>query len=481
MFPNMLSQIFKIRKEERFVTGLFLLCQLLMQAVVIGCYYPRFSVITGNYRKVFLDVFHISGFDPLTYCVVTDWSTAYNVYRHPLLAFFYYPVYLVNRALMALTGINCAQFLVAAVLLFCSLYAFLLMVRIGRDLIGLSQKEAAVLGFLLFSFAHVLLASLSPDHFMLSLFLLLLVIYTTGRRMQEGRGLTKGQTVVLFLLTAGVSLNNGLKVVLANLFSRGRRFFRPGNLLLALLLPAAALWGFSEWEYRTFMADSVHARQVKRTRMMEREKAGMLAAFRDTTQLTDSAARQAAFDRIWRAHRQAQIRRQAGEPQVAHAGKPVSRQKFLNWTDMTTSRSATLVENLFGESLQLHSRNTLGDVMRDRPVIVRYSWAFNYFVEVLLLLLFSAGLWAGRRSRLMWLAFSCFCLDLILHIGLGFGINEVYIMAAHWAYVIPMACGCLLKGLSHKPRRRLYGLLLALTLCLWIYNGGLTVYHLLNF
>ena len=76
---------------------------------------------------------------------------------------------------------------------------------------------------------------------------------------------------------------------------------------------------------------------------------------------------------------------------------------------------------------------------------------------------------------------ACFCLDLILHIGLGFGINEVYIMAAHWAYVIPMACGCLLKGLSHKPRRLLYGLLLALTLCLWIYNGGLTVYHLLNF
>ena len=114
----MLMQIFKIKKEERSAAGLFFYWQLLMQIAVIIRYYPRFSVITKDYRKVFLDWFHISGFDPLTYCVVTDWSTAYNVYRHPLLAFYFYPVYLINRPLMALTGINCTQFLVAALLLF---------------------------------------------------------------------------------------------------------------------------------------------------------------------------------------------------------------------------------------------------------------------------------------------------------------------------------------------------------------------------
>ena len=185
----MLMQIFKIKKEERFAAGLFFYWQLLMQIAVIIRYYPRFSVITKDYRKVFLDWFHISGFDPLTYCVVTDWSTAYNVYRHPLLAFYFYPIYLINRALMALTGINCTQFLVAALLLFCSLYAFLLMIRIGRELIFLSQKEATLLGFLLFSFAYVMLSAISPDHFIFSLFLILIVIYVTGKQMQKGRRL----------------------------------------------------------------------------------------------------------------------------------------------------------------------------------------------------------------------------------------------------------------------------------------------------
>ncbi|QUI94171.1 hypothetical protein J5A64_02585 [Prevotella denticola] len=474
----MLMQIFKIKKEERSAAGLFFYWQLLMQIAVIIRYYPRFSVITKDYRKVFLDWFHISGFDPLTYCVVTDWSTAYNVYRHPLLAFYFYPVYLINRPLMALTGINCTQFLVAALLLFCSLYAFLLMIRIGRELIYLSQKEATLLGFLLFSFAYVMLSAISPDHFIFSLFLILIVIYVTGKQMQEGRCLKKGQTILLFLLTAGISLNNGLKVILANCFSRGKNFFRPSNLLFAILLPSAALWGFSEWENKTFVADGVHTRQVKRARAIKNEKAHMLAVFRDTTQLKDSAGQVAAFDRIWKIHRQEQIRERDKEPQYAHAGTPVSKRPFLNWTDITTSRATTLVENLFGESIQLHSCNTLGDVMRDRPVIVHYSWPGNYIIEAGIILFFAAGLWAGRRSRFLWLAFSFFSLDMVLHIGLGFGINEVYIMTAHWAYVIPVSIGFLIKGCTGKRRNAITALTAILTLYLITYNSILTLLSL---
>ncbi len=35
---------------------------------------------------------------------------------------------------------------------------------------------------------------------------------------------------------------------------------------------------------------------------------------------------------------------------------------------------------------------------------------------------------------------------MMLHIGLGFGLNEVYIMAGHWIYAIPIAIGFLLKS-----------------------------------
>ena len=68
--------------------------QMVMHIAVISHYYSKFSVINKDFRKVFIDNFHISGFDPLTLCVVTDWTTAFDVNRHPLLAFYYYPVYL---------------------------------------------------------------------------------------------------------------------------------------------------------------------------------------------------------------------------------------------------------------------------------------------------------------------------------------------------------------------------------------------------
>ena len=187
----MWMKFIKIRKDERLSVCLFLLWQLIMHATVIIPYYSVFSRISKDYRKNFLDWFHVSGFDPLTYCVVTDWTTAYDVHRHPLLAFFYYPIYLINQGLMSLLGINCVQFLVAIVLLISSLYAFLLMMRIGRELLHLSQRESSVLAFLLFSFAYVLLAAISPDHFILSLFLILLVIYVTGKQMVEHKPLKK--------------------------------------------------------------------------------------------------------------------------------------------------------------------------------------------------------------------------------------------------------------------------------------------------
>lgn len=92
------------------------------------------------------------------------------------------------------------------------------------------------------------------------------------------------------------------------------------------------------------------------------------------------------------------------------------------------------------------------------------------------MLLFVAGIWAGRKSKYLWLVMSYFGLDMMLHIGLGFGLNEVYIMAGHWIYAIPIAIGFLLK----QKRQQLYsrclkGVLLVLGLALLIYNGILII------
>ena len=134
-----------------------------------------------------------------------------------------------------------------------------------------------------------------------------------------------------------------------------------------------------------------------------------------------------------------------------------------------------------GESIQLHQDYVLGDVLKSRPMMVHYRHTFNYIIEASIALLFLLGIWCGRRSRFFWLAMSYFALDMVLHVGFGFGINEVYIMSAHWIYIIPIAIAYLLKAV---PRRRwalsLKAAIALLAAYLWIWNLWLIVGYLYN-
>ena len=237
--------IFKVKAEERWAAFLMLVYVVLLNSLVVYKYLDRFSQLATDYHKVFVGTFHISGFDPLSYEVVSDWDTAYNIYRHPLLAFFMFIPNQINQGLMLLTGRNCAPFVVAALLVFCGFYSFLFLYRLLREVIVLPRFDSLLLSAMLFSFAYVMVSVSVPDHFALSMFMLLLTLYVAGKKMKRKIRFTKWQTLLFFLLTAGISLNNGIKVFMANAFTNGRRFWHPANLLLAIVLPSALLWGLA--------------------------------------------------------------------------------------------------------------------------------------------------------------------------------------------------------------------------------------------
>ncbi|MCI6617407.1 MAG: DUF6080 domain-containing protein, partial [Prevotella sp.] len=221
-----LFHIFRIRRDERRIAWAALLFFVLLNALTVIRYYDVFSPIQEHYWNLFVGRFRVSGFDPITYYVVSEWEARYNVYRHPLLAFMMYLPYAVNQGLMLLTGINCVQFVVAALTVTASFYAFLFLYRIFRELMELAEADSVVLTAFLFSFAFVMLATMVPDHFILSLTALLLTLYVSGRLMKQGRQMKVWHTIALFILTAGISLNNGVKVFLSALFTNGRSFWR---------------------------------------------------------------------------------------------------------------------------------------------------------------------------------------------------------------------------------------------------------------
>ena len=482
--------IFKIKKEERWLAlGIFLALTIL-NGVVIARYAGTFTLVTDDYYKNFIRHFCVSGFDPLTYWVLSDWNAAYNVYRHPLLAFYMYIPYLINMGLMKLTGYNCALFIAVIIQMFCGFYATLFLQRIFREVLELDKAASSILTLLFFSFGYVMVTCIVPDHFVISMLLLTLALYVSGRRIKHNHPLKIWQTVVYFVLTAGTSLNNGLKIFFSALFVNRKRFFRPKYLLLAVILPAALLWGFCRWEYRTFVWPVEMARKEMKAKKTAEKKArqermAQLKQIKDSLTkdsiqrglkiiTPEEIAQKAKNDSIQKAKQLA--RNEARKKRGPKQGAPIMKGEFMNWTDATSSRTLSIVENLMGESMQLHQDYVLQDELRHRPMFVNYRYAFNYIVEALIIILFLAGIWAGRKSRYLWLVMSYFGLDMLLHIGLGFGLNEVYIMSGHWIYALPIAIGFLLKETRHQRYSLcLKSLLLTIGLFLLIYNGILII------
>ena len=482
--------IFKIKKEERWLAlGIFLALAIL-NGVVIVRYADTFTLVTDDYYKNFIRHFCVSGFDPLTYWVLSDWNAAYNVYRHPLLAFYMYIPYLINMGLMKLTGYNCALFIAVIIQMFCGFYATLFLQRIFREVLELDKAASSILTLLFFSFGYVMVTCIVPDHFVISMLLLILALYVSGRRIKHNHPLKIWQTVVYFVLTAGTSLNNGLKIFFSALFVNRKRFFCPKYLLLAVILPAALLWGFCRWEYRTFVWPVEMARKEMKAKKAAEKKArqehmAQLKHIKDSLTkdsiqrglkiiTPEEIAQKAKNDSIQKAKQLA--RNEARKKRGPKQGAPIMKGEFMNWTDATSSRTLSIVENLMGESIQLHQDYVLQDELRHRPMFVNYRYAFNYIVEALIIILFLAGIWAGRKSRYLWLVMSYFGLDMLLHIGLGFGLNEVYIMSGHWIYALPIAIGFLLKETRHQRYSLcLKSLLLTIGLFLLIYNGILII------
>jgi len=456
-------KLFKVKPEERIQAVVVLIVIVALNALFIYRMHNLFMQPGfGPYWKAFERELHLSGYDPLTYLAVTDWDVVYQVYRHPLLSFLIWPFWLLNQGLTALFGVNCVQYIVALPLMACSFYSYIFLYRIHREVIELERRDATLLTAYCFSFAYILLSVIVPDHFTISMFLLLITLYISGVCIKKGREFRWWQSAILFYITAGVTLSNGIKVFLSGFFVNLRDFFRPKYLLLAVILPAALLWATASWEYHQYVVPKEKSKEELKIKKAEELKARVAQM---------SPKERERFEKK-KAQREKVLRHQA-----AKTGKPMEDHGFLKWTDISTSRWQSVYENLFGESVQFHQQHFLEDTLVHRPVFVTYDWVWSYVMEAIVVLLFMVGIWCGRRNRFLWLCLSCFGFDMFIHLVLGFGINEVFIMAPHWLFVLPIATAFLLRSI-HTRWLRIPVLLM--TIYLLIYNGYLLTTFLLT-
>ena len=436
-----------LRKEERPVALVALVVFVLLNAMLIYNHYDSFTRGAHvGFWSVFYNHLGMSGYDVFSLIFISCMRLHWNALRHPLFVAVLLPLYWINHTIMPPTEFNFAVFLMAAVLVACDVWGVILLHRILRDIVGCTRKDTLWLIALFYGFAHIMITTMVPDHFALSLPLLLLTLLLTGRKLQEGKRFTYLQQALLFMLTAGITLTNGVKVALAAWFAAGKKVFSWRS-IASFVVPTLLLALVVVWQQKAIIEPQEQG--IKRIEAAIKKK---------DPERVDKLKEHNDF-----------VKQQNGQ---ALAEKV----PLLEWSDMTTSRWKTVVHNLFGESLQLHRDHLLEDVQQTRPVFVAYSHRFNYFVEGVVLMLLLAGAWVARRSKFFLVVVSWFGFDMLMHIGFGFGINEVYIMTAHWAFIIPIAIGYLL---SRKPQIQARPLVAVTALWMWAYNAKIICGYLL--
>lgn len=444
--------IFKVKKEERWLAFAMLAVFVTFNAMVIASHYHVYTMEAhGGFWSVFTKNFRMSGYDCWSWITVSGGRIHFVTSRHPLYLTFLYPLYLLNDWLIQNVGYNFAVYFMAVIIVFSAFYAVLFMYRVFREVLELRRKDARLLTLLLFSFGHVLIPTMVPDHFVISLMLLSLTLYITGKKMKKGQLLTAWQSLVLTFFTAGMATSNGVKTLLAGLFTNGKKVFTCKFISIGVVLPLLLLLGIQQSQYYL-----LEVPQQAVVRHIESE------TLRKNPQKV------------------LEHKKQRDEWQRTHLGQPVGDGVITKLMDVSTPRVPTIVENFFGESIQLHQRSLLKDVSWERPIFVEYNWIVNYIIEAFIVLLFIVGIVFSYKQRFFKMLLAWFACDLTLHLILGFAVTEVYIMTSGWAFIIPISYGYLLKRLSKKWLKLMRVALIMLTIYLWIYNAGQTVYYLMS-
>lgn len=444
--------IFKVKKEERWLAFTMLAVFVTFNAMVIASHYHIYTMDAhGGFWSVFIKNFRMSGYDCWSWITVSGGRIHFVTSRHPLYLTFLYPLYLLNDWLIQNVGYNFAVYFMAVIIVFSAFYAVLFMYRVFREVLELRRKDARLLTLLLFSFGHVLIPTMVPDHFVISLMLLSLTLYITGKKMKKGQLLTAWQSLVLTFFTAGMATSNGVKTLLAGLFTNGKKVFTCKFISIGVVLPLLLLLGIQQSQYY----------------LLEVPQQAVVSHIESETLKKNP-------------QKVLEHKKQRDEWQRTHLGQPVGDGVITKLMDVSTPRIPTIVENFFGESIQLHQRSLLKDVSWERPIFVEYNWSVNYIIEAFIVLLFIVGIVFSYKQRFFKMLLAWFACDLTLHLILGFAVTEVYIMTSGWAFIIPISYGYLLKRLSMKWLKLMRVALIMLTIYLWIYNAGQTVYYLMS-
>jgi len=362
-----------------------------------------FAVQIFSYQYVTTD--KILGYDLWLLSWIKEPATAAASLRHPLLQTFFIPFILLFKVLTLFINVKYAVFILCMFYMCVVSYCFVFIFRILFELLGISRLRAVLLTVLFSSFAHIMIQAFLIESFPLSLLLLILTLYISGLEIYKKETFTPYMYIVLFILTTGVTITNGVKIVVAFLFKK-EAFAKKvkwmvimGFCFFALVVPVILVTKYVISNPQKIVATG--APSVKKAQ----PAGGILGSH------TPSA---------------------------------------LSFIDFKIHLFQSARQNFLEESTMFHTTDFQKDIDKGRDVYIQYSspaydWiVLSFYVITAILLILSLN------QQYIKLLLAVLSVDVFIHLICRFGIGEPYIYAAHWMFIIPIIWGFLYKNQSLK-------------------------------
>lgn len=389
-------------------------------------------------RKFGYSRFVVSGYDAFMLGTVSDFF--YNLHptiRHSLLDLLISPLAIIKTILEPIG--NFTMQLLALMLCACNATTFVYMFKIGEELIGLKWYDALLISILYYSLGYTMLVAFTPESYPLSMMMLVISLYLFGRSLIKGYNLSVVKRIALFVITAGITTTNGIKILLMDCFGRG-------NLKRYLPFFIKACLVFCVIAGTVYVGEKVLSKRIEKP---------VVSSFVEKTTINNNIG----FDR-----------------HSNHSKKENKSFGFMDFFGFDIPFSQSVTDNLLGETFVLHEDHCLEDPSQTRPLFVEYSSTYDRVLQLAVLLLFAAGIVYGRKSQLLRMALLTITVDIFLHLVLRWALNEVYIMGPHWLYVIPVAIAALFQAKKNVPIRIC---VIIVTVALIVHNGSLVINYLL--
>lgn len=388
-----------IIKELKYIKNLFILKNKPERYLFFSYFFVFFIIGFGvflfNYPSAGLT--HFSGYDPNSFISAFSQpiQTAQATIRHPLFRVFMLPLSLVINAATVFINSEVVVFLIYLFFNVVGCYSVIFLFRILNEIINLNIFRSVLLCVFFSSFAHVLAQFFTPESYPISLLLLLICIYIIGEELKTEEQQSPLLHSILFFLTAGTTITNGLKFLILYWFRKSTLVHKLKWILvtgaLFLFTSGVVYLGTKVLEKRRPLNTSITT--INETKTQQKKT---------VTEITKTSP------------------------------------GFLKFINFKIKLWPSVIENMLGESVLYHDANFKSDISRGRDIYLSYSNKTNYIFIAILYSLLVFVLLLSIKEELIFMLISMFSVDLFIHVICRFGLDEAYIFSAHWIFIIPI-------------------------------------------